>query len=550
MFHRRRRGHGTDDRGGQREHPGWIGTAAISVHAGGRSANCDNQPDLSVLYPLGSIRRRWAEASFCDVATYREMEMMARPNVLWICTDQQRFDTVGGLNNPHISTPNFDRLMDTGVAFSHAYSQSPVCTPSRYAFLTGRYPRTARGRQNGQAVPIPDEPYITKLLADDGWDCGLSGKLHLAVCQDTVEPRTDDGYSTFHWSHHPSPDWEENEYSQWLKREGLQWEELHPFRPGVDGYYGEGCPAEYHQTKWCADRAIDHLKDSDGPWLVSVNVFDPHHAFDPPPEYLERWNIEEIPLPKYRPGELQDKPEFQRIDHQGGYGGRGLSAADATDEDLRGVRAAYWAMIENIDHNLGRMLDALEETGQRENTIVIFQSDHGEMLGDHGILLKGPYFYEEAIRVPLIISWPGHFQEGLVSDALVELVDIAPTLVEITGVKPNKGMQGRSLVPILQGEADPHTHKDDIYCEYYNAMPFHDPPPYGTMYRDGRYKICVFHGTHRGQGELYDLQEDPDEFENLWDEPTCAGLKQDLIARCFDRSVFTMDPWPERAGRY
>ena len=236
---------------------------------------------------------------------------MNRPNILWICTDQQRYDTIGGLNNPHIRTPNLDRLMAEGTTFSHAFSQSPVCTPSRGAFLTGRYPRTARSRQNGQECFPSDELLITKMLASEGWDCGLVGKLHLAVCDSHVEPRVDDGYRVFHWSHHPNPDWEENAYIHWLQAQGKTWEELYQFARG--SYSGAGVPAQYHQTKWCADMAIDFISEQrNGPWLMSVNPFDPHHPFDPPQEYLERYDPEQVPLPKYRPGELDSKPEFQK----------------------------------------------------------------------------------------------------------------------------------------------------------------------------------------------------------------------------------------------
>lgn len=474
---------------------------------------------------------------------------MARPNILWICTDQQRFDTVHALGNEHIRTPNLDRLVSEGVAFTHAFSQSPVCTPSRCGFLTGMYPTTVHGRQNGQAQPPPGELLVTRMLADAGYDCELAGKLHLAVCQGRVEPRTDDGYRVFHWSHHPHPDWPENAYIQWLEAQGKTWDELYQFPAGE--YAGPGIPAEYHQTKWCADMALEFIDEQrDGPWLMSVNPFDPHIAFDPPAEYLERYDPETLPLPDYVPGELENKPRFQHTDHHGAHGGKGKSCADATDRQLREVKAACYAMIEQIDHHVGRLVDHLDETGQRENTMVIFHSDHGELLGDHGMLQKGPHFYDCSVRVPLIISWPGRFEEGLRSDALVQLIDLAPTVLDASGLEVPGRMQGRSLGPILRGEADPHEHWESVYCEYSNAMPCRRPPAYGTMYRDRERKLCVYHGDARGEGELYDLQADPGEHVNLWDDPDRRAECWDLTLRCFDRSVFTMDPWPERVGHY
>ena len=469
-----------------------------------------------------------------------------RPNILWICTDQQRFDTIGALGNELINTPNADRLVRGGVSFTNAFSQSPVCTPSRAAFLTGRYPRTARCRQNGQAIP-PDERLISRLLADAGYTCGLAGKLHLSSCAGgRVEQRIDDGYDTFHWSHHPQPDWPENAYTQWLARQGQSWEGLYdgPRTP----YVKHGVPAEYHQTTWCAEMAIDFIRQNSGcPWLFSFNCFDPHHPFDPPAEYLKRYDPARMPPPKYQAGELANKPIYQQLDQQWAHNEPGyFHAAEMTDDDKRQVTAAYYAMIELIDAQVGRMLEALEETGQLENTIVIFMSDHGEMLGDHGIYLKGPHCYDEAIRVPLVISFPARFQQGLQADALVELLDLPPTLLEAAGVEVPQRMQGRSLLPLATGEADPSRHRDAVYSEYYNAWTHKHS--YGTVWRSKHEKIVVYHGIE--QGEMYDLDEDPDEFNNLWDDPAKTPMKLRLLKQAFDASVFTMDPAPERLGAF
>jgi len=476
--------------------------------------------------------------------------MSDRPNVLWICTDQQRFDTIHCLGNAHINTPNLDRLADEGMAFTRAYSQSPVCTPSRAAFLTGRYPRTTRCRQNGQKMPA-DEVLVTRLLADEGYDCGLAGKLHLAPCEPKVcdyEERIDDGYRVFHWSHHPNPDWERNAYTEWLTERGQRWEDLyHP----IQGHFQTwpGVPAEYHQTTWCAEKAAEFItQDRAGPWLFSLNCFDPHHPFDPPAEYMDRYDPDAVPLPIYMPGELDNKPTFQQIDHRGAYGGNGPTPQDMTDRERGELVAAYYAMVELIDDQVGRLLDLLDETGQRENTIVIFHSDHGEMLGDHGILLKGPYFYEGAVRVPLIVSWPERFCGGTRSEALVELVDLAPTLLEACGLPVPDRMQGRSLLDVCAGRADPCYHRNSVYCEYYNAMPCHGQEATATMYFDGRYKLVVFHGTN--QGEMYDLHSDPHEFHNLWGDAEYKDVQAELMKCCFDASVFTTDPAPPRIGRW
>ena len=476
-------------------------------------------------------------------------EAMDRPNVLWICTDQQRNDTLGCSGNPFVRSPNIDSLSRTGIHFERAYCQSPVCAPSRGSFLTGRYPRTTRLRQNGQSIPA-DERLVTRILADAGYVCGLVGKLHLSACHPRVlkstERRIDDGYSVFHWSHHPMPDWPANEYIHWLRERGLEYS-VRPF-PECD-FVKIGPEAPYSHSAWCADKAIDFIEAQSGqgtPWLLSVNLFDPHHPFDPPLEFLERYRdvFDEIPLPNYREGELDDKPVWQRIDHRGAYGGRAMAFTAMNESDHRWVRAAYWAMCDLVDVQVGRILAALERTGQRENTLVIFMSDHGEMLGDHGIYLKGPYFYEPAVNVPLIISWPGRIPEGRRSPALVELVDLAPTLLEACGIEPLPGMQGRSLWPLLCGDAPVDRHREDVYCEFYGANFSYDPPAETTMLRTSRYKVTIAHG--QGTGELYDLERDPLERMNLWNEPEYAGVRFDLMMRLLDRMAGTCDPLPPR----
>ena len=463
-----------------------------------------------------------------------------RPNILWICTDQQRFDTIGALGNPTIHTPNIDQLVAEGTAFSHAFCQSPICTPSRASFLTGMYPSSVHGCMNGNDHWADAAPLVTKLLADSGYDCGLAGKLHLAGAAGRIEPRGDDGYRVFHWSHDSRDQWPDGHaYSDWIRSQGEDLSELrkHP----------ENIPPELHQTTWCAERAIEFMEEQrDQPWVMSVNPFDPHGPFDPPQPYLDRYDPESIPDPLFQESDPAAHTRLGPVD--------GFGADIVSREKAKEIQAAYYAMITLIDDNVGRMLDALERTGQRENTIVIFMSDHGEMLGDHGLVAKGCRFYEALVRVPLIFSWPGHFQQGVVSNALVELMDIVPTLLEACGVLAPERMQARSLTPILSGTADPHSHRDFVRCEYYRAL---NPTvegrqgftgSYATMIRDERYKLAVYHD--REEGELFDLQIDPGEFENLWDDPNYREVRFDLMKKSFDATALAVDVGPKQVTRF
>ncbi len=369
-----------------------------------------------------------------------------RPNILWVCTDQQRYDTIGALGNSAVSTPTCDRLVAEGVAFTRAYCQSPICTPSRASFLSGMYPSTIHVNGNGNAYFPSDILLVTRLLADAGYACGLIGKLHLASAYKRIEPRVDDGYGYWQYSHAPRDDWPQgHDYADWVRTKGYVLGELTKKLEGV--------PAELHQTTWCAEKTIDFIRERrEGPWLASVNMYDPHPPFNPPQRYRVMFDPAAMPGPLFRVSDLAQQQRLSPIDFQSrprrpdeldipnpilpaspvsGHEAGG----SAGDRSAKTLQAAYYAMIKLIDDQVGRILEALEETQQRENTVVLFMSDHGEMLGDHGLIQKGCRFYEGSVHVPMIWSWPGRIQAGLRSSGLVELTDIAPTLLELAGME-------------------------------------------------------------------------------------------------------------------
>ncbi|MCL2639719.1 MAG: sulfatase-like hydrolase/transferase [Phycisphaerales bacterium] len=478
--------------------------------------------------------------------------MSKRPNFLWICTDQQRHDTLGCYGNPFVHTPRIDELAGTSALFENAFCQSTVCTPSRASFLTGRYPRTTRCRQNGQAIP-EDEVLVTRLLADAGYYCGLVGKLHLSPCNPKVAPvserRINDGYTAFHWSHHHYPGLARpaDEYQQWLVNQGITYRSK-PVSGAVDVTLG--MPVEHHHTTWCAQKAIDFMQVAERhktPWLFSVNIFDPHHDFDPPEELFNRYlkMLDKVPLPSYVPGELDNKPLFQKLDFHGQNSD--IDWPKLTPDQHRYIRAAYWAMCDLIDMQVGRMIDMLRQTDQLDNTVIIFTSDHGEMLGDHGIYLKGPHMYDPAVHVPLIISNPKLFPAQRTA-AMTELTDLAPTILELAGLPIHPGMQGRSLLPLLTGQAS--SHREDVYCESYNAMIKHAEKPFVTMVRTAEHKLVRYHHLPGVAGELYDLVNDPTETRNLYDDPASQALKTRMLERLCDRMAETVDPLPIRQANW
>lgn len=463
----------------------------------------------------------------------------SRPNILWYCTDQQRFDTIGALGNPHVHTPNLDKLVQEGVAFTHAYCQAPICTPSRASFLTGRYPSTIGVNANGNTWFPADETLVTKRLADAGYEAGLAGKLHLAGAYNGREPRTNDGYSFFQYSHAPRDDWPRgHDYAEWLRAQGedAAFHLNKPSRPfGVDVPTpdDDNVPPHLHQTTWCSEQAIEFIegqRESETPWLLSLNPYDPHPPYNPPWEYFQRFDAASLPGPHFRESDLAHQATLAGTDFQT----EAMRPDELDGNGGRTVQALYYAMIEQVDEQFGRILNTLDATGQRENTVIVFMSDHGEALGDHGLAHKGARFFDGLSRVPLIWSWPGHFKSGLVSDALVGLLDVAPTLLEIADIPVPESMQGKSLLPILTGNASPDNHRDFVRCEYRNAVDLPNQT-FATMYRDPRWKLITYHGT--SLGELYDMANDPHEFTSLWDIPEYAKVKTDLLIKSFDAAV-------------
>lgn len=485
---------------------------------------------------------------------------MRRPNVLYICTDQQRFDALSCYGNDRLDTPNIDKLAAEGVLMRNAYCQSPVCAPSRASFLTGRYPRTCGVRQNGQRMPR-QEKLVTKLFADAGYTVGLSGKLHIAPCHTSVcvsgEPRIDDGYSVFHWSHHPDfrgakSNWATNEYNIWLAARGQEYNRV-PYCGSPYVYIGPDTVNSH--SHWCAEMAIEFIQSHslypENPWMFSLNFFDPHHDFDPPKALLEKYiaRLTTEDLPNYQPGELDHKPTPQQVDHEGAYSTKGNFAYDAMcKEDHLLIKAAYYAMIEQLDKEVGRVVQTLKDTNQYEDTVIVFTSDHGEMLGDHGIYLKGGYFYDPMVKVPLIISWPGHFLKGVVREAMIELVDIAPTLLDIAQLPPYAAMQGKSFCKLLTEPDAEDSFRETVYCEYYNAMRHGDVKIFATMICDGRYKLNYYHSSN--QGELYDLNLDPQERINLYNDASYVNIKITMLETMANRMAFTADPLPVREAAY
>ena len=488
--------------------------------------------------------------------------MTDQPNILWYCSDQQRFDTIGALNNPHVHTPRLDAFMKESVTFDYAYCQSPICTPSRTSFLTGMYPSAVGVNGNGNDTwPAHyEDRLVTNMLSRAGYDCGLVGKLHLAGAANGRESRVDDGYDYFQYSHAPKgANVRGHDYAEWIRDQGADPEALladyekETYRLGAKlksfgGLYeptaeNDNVPPELHQTHWCTQKSIAFInrkRRENQPWLLSVNPFDPHPVFDPPYEYYRRFNAEEMPGAHFEDGDLEHQQMLTDadVDFQS-------KPEHPEDRDHKRVQAAYYAMIEQIDHEFGRLIDYLDESGERDNTIVVFMSDHGEALCDHGLVLKGCRFFEGSVRVPLMISWPQAYRKDVVSDALVELTDLVPTFLAAAGLETPHWVQGKSLTSILDGSGE--THREFVRTEFFGAINYPDQT-HATMYRDRRWKLVTYHG--KNLFELYDLENDPWEHDDLSASADHQEIFHDLLRKSFDAAIYATPPFAPREMPY
>ncbi|MDE0112791.1 MAG: sulfatase-like hydrolase/transferase [Albidovulum sp.] len=472
------------------------------------------------------------------------MDARSVPNILLLCTDQQRWDTLGCYGNAQAHTPALDAFAAEGAVFEQCYVQNPICSPSRASLFTGLYARNHGLWANGVALP-DHRRMFTRVLANAGYDCGMIGKQHLSPCEGRqIENRFDDGFRVFEWAHDPIHRSPQNAYHRWLRDkhpslyDGLIPREGDP-RGAEAGNKAKGATpantvsANAHFSHWVAERAIafigDVERDDGQPFFLIANFFDPHHPFGAPEEFRALIDGDAIPPPIREEGELDRKPDVQRAYSKKSYGGHAPGFAEYTPEEIREIRASYYAMVALVDHEVGRVLSALEERGLSENTLVVFTSDHGEMLGDHDILLKGPMMYDACTRVPLLARWPGRIPAGLRVPNIVQWIDLPATFLDVAGASGADLGQGDSLMSLVRGETD---WRNWALCEYRDSGHQADPAVHTTMLRQDQYKLVIWHGipatARETDGELYDLAADPGELNNLYHSPAHRDLRESL----------------------
>ena len=510
-----------------------------------------------------------------------------RPNVLCFITDQQRADHLGCMGNPIVRTPNIDAIAKSGIVFQRAYVSNPLCMPARATLFTGRTPRGHGVRTNG--IPLSDNiPTMVEALRIAGYRTHSIGKLHLNTFDTPrgVDPKTlkPEKFPESRWmwinekiKSIPTPyygfekvdfvgghvSYVFGDYLNWLKEnypgmEKLLLKENALEKPsGADQCYKMSLPEELHYNRWIADQTIRFLeeaKEDSKPFFLWCSFPDPHHPYSVPAPWCYMYDPKDIPLPIRREGELEDLPPFyKKIYEEGAPLVSGLlGASKMPDKHIREIIAMTYGMISFVDNEIGRIIKKLEELGLRENTIVIFMSDHGDMMGDHWMVRKGPFHFDGLLKIPFIWSFPGRFPEGRVIKSLVSQIDFAPTILDLCGAPIPEGevpeepeapemlppWPGKSLKEILEGKLD----KVNDYIIVEN-----DEDYLGLRLRTfitERYKITIYPG--KDFGELFDLNEDPQELFNLWWEPQFQELKKNLILQFTDAYILQESTLPRR----
>ena len=418
-----------------------------------------------------------------------------RPNILFLFPDQMRAQAMGCMGNPDVKTPNLDKLASEGILFRNTFANTPVCCPARANILTGKY-----AHKNGMIANDlrlrESETTVAELLAAEGYRTGFIGKWHL-----DGGPRQP-GYVPPGERRQGFEFWAANEVSH-------RHFDTHYFRDSP-----EPIPIEVFEPEAWADLGIEFLRETETderPFFLTVQMGPPHNPYKAPEEYRALYDPESLTMrPNWADGE--------RVP------GR---------EDL----AHYYGMITAVDDQVGRMMEELERLGLAEDTVVLFSSDHGDMMGSQGARLKRKP-WEESIGVPGIVRYPRGGQSGVETDALFTHVDFAPTLLSLCGMTPPAEMQGADLAPVILGEASEGP--DSAFFQIFGP---YDGGAVAAGWRGVRTHRYMYARYRDEPWVLYDLESDPYERNNLVGDAEAAEIQQELQAKLDDWMAKTGDSW-------
>jgi choline-sulfatase len=434
---------------------------------------------------------------------------MSRSNVLLLFTDMQRADTIHALGNPIIKTPNLDRLVREGTAFSNAFSPSPVCVPARCSMHYGLYPQKTGLCDNGR-MPEDNGSSLPALLGRHGYKTAAIGKCHFTP--DKVAMR---GFDSRLMQEECCSDSETDDYCAWLKAHGYDYDEPHGTRGEM--YYIPQISLhkeEDHPSTWVGDRCVEFIeanRDSEQPWFLFSSFIHPHPPFAPPKPWHKLYRSPDMPLPYVPEDSAELHTWINRRQNRYKYRDRGIDR-----QLMRNIKAYYYATISFVDYQVGKILDALEESGELDNTMILFTSDHGEYLGDYNCFGKRS-MHDASSRIPFIVRHPERFEANVICDKPVSLVDVLPTITSFAGCETDDvELDGVDLVKLVNGDCD----RSYVFSQFQSG-------PTG-IYMIASREWKYFHSAGENKDYLFDRLNDPLESNNLAGDVAHEQIKNEL----------------------
>lgn len=530
------------------------------------------------------------------------MTSRARPNFLLFITDQHQANHLGCYGHSLVKTPNIDSIAARGTRFDRFHVTNPFCMPSRASIVTGRMPSAHGARINGAPLPLSQLTFVERLRAS-GYRTALVGKAHLQnmtsrprAYTPSSEANAYDDADCLVQSHTEildGPEYQNENHDKWLN------ETAHTVRLPYYGFahvdlctmHGDQVGGHYYRwlnsrlpdpnlvrgpaqaleasmnppqswrtrldedlypTAYIGQQTVDWIHAHAGrgdatPFFLQCSFPDPHHPFTPPGQYWDMYRPEDVELPpSFGKGDSPLLRHLRRSFVEGTADRKSTLPFVVTEQEAREITALSFGAISMIDDRIGRVLSALRTTGLADNTVVIFMADHGEYMGDYGIVLKGPIHCQSMIRIPFLWSDPSR-EASRLSRALCSTLDLAPTILERAGLKPHHGLQGRSLLSHLSGRVSEHRDavivEDDREVLY---LGFEEPQRVRTMVTE-EFRMTLFRPM--GYSELFDLKNDPHEIVNVWSDPAYAEVKGRLGLQMSESMLDLQDWCPLPTGR-
>lgn len=450
------------------------------------------------------------------------------PNLILITGDHLRWDHVAANGNPAIVTPHMDRMAREGVSFTLAGTVGVACAPNRASLMTGRYPNAHGLMVNGIKMP-EGEVTLTHVLRDRGYYTGQMGKLHFWPHAERNHREYHPPYGFHQMRLSDEPGCYDDAYGRWLDAQGPEVRrKANVMMPGTRGdfnyYTFEGDERTTH-AHWVGNETVRFIEENTRrPFFVHAGFYAPHPPLNPPASMLALYDGVTLPPRRFHPDEAKYAPPSVRKAL--------LRLAGTPEEKWTAYRKHFYAMVSNLDRNIGRILDAVDRVGIGERTIVAVTSDHGDFLGDHNLNSKSALPYDGAMRIPLLFRGPG-VPRGVKSDEPVEILDVMPTLLDLIGVSPPKGNQGISLTGAMKGGKT----RDVTFMQ----------TPGNRILRSKTAKYCYW---SNGDEVLFDLEKDPYEFRNIAADSAAKPLLDEMRMRMLKKSIEVADPLPERVAPY